>query len=148
MVQPQVCSVTVSVVNDSKTPGINGENRYHRGVCSNFLNEVRVGQVVNVYVKPSSFRPPKRSESSCCYGGPGTGVAPMRAFLQERQHLKHVKNVEIGRTCLFFGCRWSDEDFIYESEMLQYTQDGTLTDFHSIFSGKCFEESLCTKFDD
>ena len=80
--------------------------------------------------------------------GPGTGVAPIRAFLQERQHLKHVKNVEIGRTCLFFGCRRSDEDFIYESEMLQYTQDGTLTDFYSVFSRKYFEESVCTKFDD
>ena len=35
--------------------------------------------------------------------GPGTGVAPMQGILQEkRQHLKHVKNVEIGRTCLFF----------------------------------------------
>eukprot|EP00944_MAST-04C_sp_MAST-4C-sp1_P014518 g14518.t1 len=134
LVQPQVCSVTVSVVNDSKTPGINGENRYHRGVCSNFLNEVRVGQVVNVYVKPSSFRLPKDPKVPVVMVGPGTGVAPMRAFLQERQHLKHVKNVEIGRTCLFFGCRRSDEDFIYESEMLQYTQDGTLTDLFTAFS--------------
>ena len=39
MVQPSICSLTVSVVNDTKPDGDKGENRYHRGVCSNFLND-------------------------------------------------------------------------------------------------------------
>ena len=134
MVQPSICSVTVSVVNDTKPDGDKGENRYHRGVCSNFLNEVHVGQNINVYVKPSSFRLPVETSTPIIMVGPGTGVAPMRAFCQERQYLKHVKKVNVGRTCLFFGCRQKDEDFIYDDEMLQYMQDGTLDDLFTAFS--------------
>ena len=69
--------------------------------------------------------------------GPGTGVAPMRAFLQERQHIMqnalHGKKA-MGEAALYFGCCRRDEDFIYEDEMLEYARDGTLTDLHTAFS--------------
>lgn len=65
--------------------------------------------------------------------GPGTGVAPMRAFLQERRHQKAAGQT-VGDTVLFFGCRRRDDDFIYEDELMQYAQDGTLTTLELAFS--------------
>jgi NADPH-ferrihemoprotein reductase len=47
--------------------------------------------------------------------GPGTGVAPFRGFVQERaQQVKNGDNV--GKTILFFGCRNSEQDFLYKKE--------------------------------
>ncbi|CCD52117.1 hypothetical protein BofuT4_P082760.1 [Botrytis cinerea T4] len=53
--------------------------------------------------------------------GPGTGVAPFRAFVQERAaQAKAGENV--GRTILFFGCRKSTEDFMYKDEWKEYEE--------------------------
>jgi NADPH-ferrihemoprotein reductase len=51
--------------------------------------------------------------------GPGTGVAPFRAFLQERAK-QAEEGQEIGKMLLFFGCRRSDEDFLYRTEWEEF----------------------------
>lgn len=133
--QPGQCSITVSLVNEEKPEG-----RFHRGVCSNYLADLNVGTQLSVLVKPSSFRLPRDLMTPIIMVGPGTGIAPMRAFLQERQHQKHAMGLEVGRSVLFFGCRRRDEDFIYENELLSYTQDGTLTNLYTAFSREGVEK--------
>lgn len=88
---------------------------------------------MHVHVRPSTFKLPSDASKPVIMVGPGTGVAPMRAFLQERRHQKAAGQT-VGDTVLFFGCRRRDDDFIYEDELMQYAQDGTLTTLELAFS--------------
>lgn len=86
-----------------------------------------VGEVkVPVFIRKSQFRLPTKSEIPIIMVGPGTGLAPFRGFIQERQFLRDGGKV-VGDTILYFGCRKKDEDFIYREELEQYVQNGTLT---------------------
>lgn len=73
------------------------------------------GVHVPVHVRSSNFKLPSDPSKPIIMVGPGTGVAPFRAFVQERAaQAKAGQNV--GRTILFFGCRKQKEDFLYASE--------------------------------
>ena len=129
-VHPDTCSITVKVVRDRKK---GGQNRMHHGVCSNFL--LREGKSCRVFVRPSTFNLPDKPSVPIIMIGPGTGIAPMRAFLQERRHQRETLGAEaVGETDLYFGCRRKNEDFIYEDELMEFTRDGTLTNLHLAFS--------------
>lgn len=66
--------------------------------------------------------------------GPGTGIAPMRAFLQERSYQKHQQKLPVGDNVLYFGCKHRDHDYLYEEELKQFQNEGTLTHLHVAFS--------------
>lgn len=57
--------------------------------------------------------------------GLGTGLAPFRAFVQERQHSKE-EGKPLGDTILYFGCRKRSEDYIYEDELCQFESNGAV----------------------
>ncbi|KAF2129423.1 hypothetical protein P153DRAFT_366813, partial [Dothidotthia symphoricarpi CBS 119687] len=72
------------------------------------------GVHVPVHVRHSNFKLPSDPSKPVIMVGPGTGVAPFRAFIQERAaQAKAGQNV--GRTILFFGCRKESEDFLYQN---------------------------------
>lgn len=65
--------------------------------------------------------------------GPGTGYAPFRGFLQEREWHK-AQGKEINEMVLFFGCRHPDHDYIYQDELEKLHSEGVLTHLHLAFS--------------
>ena len=67
--------------------------------------------------------------------GPGTGIAPMRAILQERSHTrKTVSEGEHGANILYFGCKNRSMDYIYQDELQSFSNEGTLTELRLAFS--------------
>jgi len=128
-VYPNNIHATVAVVVDELS-----DERVHRGVCSTHLAHLQVGQKCRIFVRPSTFRLPQNTEKPVLMIGPGTGIAPMRALLQERRYQREVLKQNVGPNVLYFGCRERALDFIYEEELLQFTKDGTLTDLQLAFS--------------
>jgi sulfite reductase (NADPH) flavoprotein alpha-component len=105
--------------------------RARKGVASTFLAD-RVGDAafVKVFVQPShAFKPPANGDTPMIMVGPGTGIAPFRAFLEERQATGAK-----GKHWLFFGDQRRDTDFLYEEQLVAWQQTGFLTRLDLAFS--------------
>ncbi len=100
------------------------DKRTRLGVCSTFLGgRIAPGDKIRVYVqKAQHFALPDDPGKPIIMIGPGTGIAPFRAFLHERQAIKAP-----GRNWLFFGHQRSDYDFFYEEELVAMRAAGHLT---------------------
>lgn len=104
--------------------------RINKGVATTFLAEKRPTDGsdpprVPIFIRKSQFRLPTRVETPVIMIGPGTGLAPFRGFIQERD-LSRRDNQTVGETILYFGCRKKAEDFIYGEELEEYVNKGTL----------------------
>ncbi len=101
------------------------------GVCSTYLaDRVQVGSTaVPVFVSHSHFGPPEDGARDCIMVGPGTGIAPFRAFVQDR-----VASGAKGRNWVFFGDQHKATDFLYETEWKQYLAAGQVTRVDTAFS--------------
>ena len=106
-------------------------NRQHKGVCSIFLADLTSEETeVKCFFTPNKvFRVPEDNSLPVIMVGPGTGVAPFRAFLQERE----CRNAS-GKNWLFFGDRNSATDFIYRDELEAMQASGLLTHLDLAFS--------------
>jgi sulfite reductase (NADPH) flavoprotein alpha-component len=107
-------------------------NRRERvGVCTTYLaDRVTVGSSpVPVFVSHSHFGPPEDGSKDAIMVGPGTGIAPFRAFLQDR-----VATGAKGRNWLFFGDQKRATDFLYEEDWNRWSAAGSLTQLHTAFS--------------
>ncbi|OBT43501.1 NADPH-ferrihemoprotein reductase [Pseudogymnoascus sp. WSF 3629] len=74
---------------------------------------------VPVHVRHSNFKLPSDPTKPIIMIGPGTGVAPFRAFVQERA-TQAAAGTPVGKTILFFGCRSQKQDYLYEKEWAEY----------------------------
>ena len=100
------------------------------GVCSDFLARIPEGTEVGVYVHTNkNFRPPADLSQDAIMVGPGTGIAPFRAFVEDR-----VAKEASGRNWLFFGDQKASCDFLYRETMEQWLRDGALTRLETAFS--------------
>ncbi|XP_058833155.1 NADPH--cytochrome P450 reductase isoform X1 [Topomyia yanbarensis] len=111
--------------------------RVNKGVATTFLAQKHPlnGQPlprVPIFIRKSQFRLPAKTETPVIMVGPGTGLAPFRGFIQERDFLKK-EGKEIGQTILYFGCRKRTEDYIYEEELEDYAKQGVIN-LRSAFS--------------
>lgn len=66
--------------------------------------------------------------------GPGTGVAPFRGFLQQRQRLAEQHGSPVAPAWLYFGCRQEHEDFLYQEDLKAFEAAGTLSKLRVAFS--------------
>ncbi len=105
--------------------------RQRQGVCSTFLAErVPPGETVPIFVHHNkNFRPPPNRDTAMIMVGPGTGIAPFRAFLEERRALGAK-----GKHWLFFGDQHAATDFLYRDHLEQMARDGFLTRLDTAFS--------------
>lgn len=101
------------------------------GVCSTFLaDRVELGRTpVPVFLASSHFRLPEDDATDVIMVGPGTGLAPFRAFLQER-----AARGARGRNWLFFGDQRRATDFLYEEELTAWQARGVLHRLDTAFS--------------
>ncbi len=105
------------------------EDEHRYGLCSEFLGNQPVGTAITFYVhKNKAFKLPDASKDVIMIG-PGTGVAPFRSFLAERDAAGAQ-----GRNWLFFGEQHFVTDFLYQVEMQNYVQTGVLTNLDLAFS--------------
>jgi sulfite reductase (NADPH) flavoprotein alpha-component len=105
-------------------------NRARRGVASNYVAErLKKGAKLRVKLKPNKHFALPAADRDIIMVGPGTGVAPFRAFVQER-HATKAK----GRNWLFFGDRTFTHDFLYQTEWQDALKDGALTRMDVAFS--------------
>lgn len=106
----------------------NGRQRL--GVCSGSVAELQIGATLPIYVhKNPNFRLPEQKETPIIMIGAGTGIAPYRAFLEEREEL----GVE-GKAWLIFGDQHFVTDFLYQTDWQRWLASGTLSQMHIAFS--------------
>lgn len=105
--------------------------RDRQGVASGQLGErAQVGAVLPIFLTANqNFKLPEDNSAPVIMVGPGTGIAPFRAFLEERQ----AKGAS-GDNWLFFGDQHRASDFIYQEQLAAMQADGTLTRFDTAFS--------------
>ena len=105
--------------------------RPRHGVASTWIaDRRRPGDTLPVFVKPNPhFRLPPDPNTPLIMIGPGTGVAPFRAFLQDRE-----ATASPGRTWLFFGDQHYTHDFLYQLDWQDFLRTGTLTRMDVAFS--------------
>lgn len=127
-------------------------NEEYKGVCSGWLedeiknyfsfNELEVNKQyliqgdikISFYFRKSNlFGLPEDSLTPIIMIGPGTGIAPFMGFLQHRFNQKKL-NINVGMSWLYFGCRYSDRDFLYKSELQNYLKENILTKLFTSFS--------------
>ena len=106
------------------------DSRKYNGVCSTFLaDDCALGENIKVFFTPNkSFRLPDDNKDIIMIG-PGTGIAPFRAFLQEREYRNSS-----GKNWLFFGDQTKNDDFIYKNELEDYLSSGVLNKLDLAFS--------------
>ncbi|MBI1370276.1 MAG: sulfite reductase subunit alpha [Planctomycetes bacterium] len=107
------------------------DGRPRRGVASTFFaDRVHLGDTSRIFIhKAHAFAPPADGATPMIMVGPGTGIAPFRAFLQQRQ-----ADQARGDHWLFFGDQRQATDFLYEHELTQWLEGGLLTRLDLAFS--------------
>ena len=128
----------------SSSPLAHGENELHitvsrntfnvdghqrHGLCSDYLSTLTEGSTVQFYIqKNNAFKLPA-TDKDVIMIGPGTGIAPFRSFLFERD-----AQAATGRNWFFFGEQHFVSDFLYQTEMQSFFETGVLTKLNTAFS--------------
>lgn len=132
-INPERISITAVLVEHTTLSG-----RTVRGVCTGWLASLRVSEgenkvVAPVFVRRSQFKLPAKPQTPIIMIGPGTGLAPFRGFIQERQHMKD-QGKPVGDNILYYGCRKQAEDYLYKEELQDFLNRGGISQLNLAFS--------------
>ena len=124
-VQRMTASVTYDVHDELAW---SGHGQFH-GVTSTYLARQELGEKVRCFTRPTqvNFHLPLDHTTPIVMIAAGTGLAPMRGFIQERATIKAARNAELGPALLYFGCRDQDKDFIYKAELEKWEEEGVVS---------------------
>ncbi|KAJ3535890.1 hypothetical protein NM688_g6915 [Phlebia brevispora] len=137
----QRVSLTVSVLD---APSKSGRKDPFLGVASTYLAGLRPGDKVQIAVRPSAaaFHPPPDPKVPMVMFCSGSGLAPMRGFLQERAMQKQSGR-EVAKSLLFFGCRSPSEDYLYSQSDLKEWEEMGIVEIKPAFSRSSAESLGC-----
>ncbi|MFP7484010.1 assimilatory sulfite reductase (NADPH) flavoprotein subunit [Priestia filamentosa] len=109
----------------------NTHGRDRNGVCSILCAErLEPGDTLPIYIQNNqNFKLPENPDTPIIMVGPGTGVAPFRSFMQEREEIGAD-----GKSWMFFGDQHFVTDFLYQTEWQKWLKDGVLTKMDVAFS--------------
>lgn len=108
-----------------------GRTRY--GQCSKYLSDLPVGAELVVSVKPSVMKLPPLSTQPIIMAGLGTGLAPFKAFVEEKMW-QQAQGMEIGEIYLYLGSRHKKEEYLYGELWEAYKEAGIITHIGAAFS--------------
>ncbi|WP_345988203.1 flavodoxin domain-containing protein [Chryseobacterium sp. Chry.R1] len=111
------------------------DDQKQNGLCSGYLSQFKEGEELEFYIQDAGHFKLPEPEKDIIMIGPGTGIAPFRSFLWERD----ATGAE-GRNWLFFGDRNFISDFLYQSELIDFLKTGTLTHLDTAFSRDTVEK--------
>lgn len=122
---PDEVHLTVAIVR------YHSHGRKRQGVCTTFLaDRIDEDTTIPVYIDHNNnFKLPADSATPIIMIGPGTGIAPFRAFMEEREAIEAS-----GKNWLFFGDQHFITDFLYQAEWLHYLKSGLLSRMNVAFS--------------
>lgn len=127
LLHPDQVHLTVSAV---RYPRYSDGKKIRKGVCSTFLADRAAHLDIPVYLQASKhFHLPDDGDTPIIMVGPGTGIAPFRGFLQERQ-----ARGDSGKSWLFFGEQHAATDFYYREELEAFRKNGVLDHLSLAFS--------------
>jgi len=125
-VQRLIASLTYDVHDEAAW---SGDNRRFHGVASTYLARQEPGEKIRCFPRPTNinFHLPTDPTVPIIMVCAGTGLAPMRGFIQERATIKNARNAKVGPAILYFGCRHFEKDFLYSDELRQWEADGVVS---------------------
>jgi cytochrome P450/NADPH-cytochrome P450 reductase len=123
--EPLTASITFDV---HDAPARSGNNRVFQGVASTYLGSRPVNSVIRCYIRPTnaSFHLPTDPETPVIMVCAGTGIAPMRGFIEERAQIAKAGARKLGKALLYFGCRHHEKDFIYAEQLKEWEKMGAV----------------------
>lgn len=118
------------VINQWKTK--NEEQRVITGACTRYIQKVPVGAFIAAQAVCGTFKFPESDETPMVMVGLGTGIAPIRSFMQDKLYKKQ-QGKKVGPMVVFYGCRREKEELFYKDDWAMYKREGILTELSGAF---------------
>jgi len=126
--------IELTIVINRWQPKDGKDKSWKTGTSTQYIEHLPVGERVAIGMTHGTFCFPKDERTPMIMTGLGTGIAPIRSFVQDRMYKKKVLGMEVGPMVVFYGCRHEKEEFFYKKEWKEFQDAGVLTKLINAFS--------------